>query len=583
MTKRLLSLVMALLMAFSLAAVAETAAGPYIEIPLAQRSWGEDGQFKDFDRTQTSEKGMAAASKYEAALVGRRILEQGGNAVDAAVAMGFALGVCEPFTSGLGGGGFMTIYLADQKKPVFINFREVAPKASHVDQYLDEKGEFVDGSSSKGGLAVGVPGEAAGLLHALETYGTMTREQVMRPAAEMASQGWQATAYYHTSVGWGFEHMVDESSQPTALGKIYLGEGNLPPEVGTVVKNPELAKTLEIIIEKGRDGFYKGEVAEAVVKAVQDAGGVMTLEDLEAYQVHELEPVTGSYKGYEIISAPSPSSGGASFIQIMNLLEQFEVYPKDSLEQIHLLAEIQKLIYADRGQYMADSQFVKVPLKGLTSKEYAKKLAAKIDMEKALELGFDDPWQYEGTDTNGSVVVDQMGNMVALTKTINYYWGSGVAVDGYGVVLNNEMDDFSFDKESVNVVEPGKTPLSSMTPTVIFKDGKPAMLLSAPGGAKIFTTLAQLFTNVVDYGMSAEEAIKANRFIEVWGNLEYDAPGLPQEIVDKLAEMGHKMSDKNGSRFALPAIIVIDDKGVMTGSTEYVDEGVPLDGCALGY
>lgn len=581
--KRLFSLVVALLMVFSLAATAQTPATPYIEAPENYRSWGADNTPKDFDRTATSQNGMAASSKYEASLIGLRVLEAGGNAVDAAVAMGFALGVCEPFTSGLGGGGFMTIYLAEQAKPVFIDFREVAPGASAVEQYLDDKGAFVENSSSVGGLAIGVPGETAGLLHALETYGTMSREEVMRPAADMAEQGWTSTTYYNTSVGWGYQHMVDEKNKPTALGEIFLDENNLPPEIGTVVNNPGLAKALNLIIEKGRDGFYQGEVAQAVVDAVQGAGGVMTLEDLANYQVHELEPVTGSYKGYEIVSAPSPSSGGASFIQIMNLLENFDVYEKDSVEQIHLLSEIHKLIYADRGQYMADSKFVKVPLKGLTSKDYAAALAKKIDMTKAQDFAFDDPWTYEGSDTNGSVVVDAMGNMVALTKTINYYWGSGVAAKEYGIVLNNQMDDFSFDKESVNVVLPGKTPLSSMTPTVIFKDGKPAMLLSAPGGAKIFTTLTQLFTNVVDYGMTAEEAIKANRFIDIWGSLEYDAPDLPQETVDKLAAMGHNMSNKNGSRFALPAIIVIDENGEKSGSVEYIDEGVFLDGCALGY
>ena len=563
--------------------VAEEAT-PYIVIPEEYRSWDENGDPQQFSHAGEAGSAMVASSKYEASAIGLDILKNGGNAIDAAVAMGFALGVCEPFTSGLGGGGFMTIYLAETGETTFLNFREVAPSGATLDKYLDENGEFISGSSAYGGLAVGVPGEVAGLLHALETYGTMDREQVIRPAYNLADQGWTATTYYSTSVGWGYSSMVDEeTNEITPMGEVFLNEEGLQPEVGSVVTNKDYAKALDLIIEQGRDGFYKGEVAQAIVDSVQAAGGVMTLEDLANYEPYETEPVTGDYKGYSIVSSSVPSSGGTCFIQIANMLENFEVYEKDSVEQIHLLSEIHKMVYADRAEYMADIKFTDVPLSGLTSQEYADKLAAKIDMTKAQTYEYDDPWAFEGDNTNGYVVVDEMGNMVAVTKTVNYYWGSGVLADGYGIVLNNQMDDFVYDAESVNVVEPGKTPLSSMTPTVVFKDGKPAMMLSAPGGYTIFSMLSQLFINVVDYGMNAEEAIAAARYLCAFGTLQYDAPNVDEAVFEELAAMGHDISATPGKRFSLPSLICFDAEGNITGCTEYEDEGLPLDGCALGY
>ncbi len=564
----------------------EDEAQPYIVIPEEYRSWDANGNLQQFSHAGEADKAMVASSKYEASAIGLDVLKQGGNAIDAAVAMGFALGVCEPFTSGLGGGGFMTIYQAETGDTTFLNFREVAPAASDVKQYYDEAGNFIDGSSAYGGLAVGVPGETAGLLYALEKYGTMDRESVIRPAYNLADQGWTATSYYATAVDWGYGSMATEDGQITPMGKVFLDqETGLPPVVGSVVTNKDYAKALALIIEKGRDGFYTGEVAQAVVDAVQAAGGVMTLEDLANYQPYETEPVSGNYKGYEIISSATPSSGGACFIEMCNILENFPVYEKDSVEQIHLLSEVHKMVYADRAQYMADSMFTDVPLDGLTSKDYAKKLAAKIDMEKSQEFTYDDPWAHEGNNTNGYVVVDEMGNMVAVTKTVNYYWGSGVLADGYGIVLNNQMDDFSFDPESVNVVEPGKTPLSSMSPTVVFKDGKPAMMLSAPGGNTIFSILQQLFINVVDYGMNAEEAIAANRYVTRNGKtLQYDAPDLVGgDTLAQLEAMGHELYDYCGGRFSLPSFICFDENGHITGCTEYEDEGICLDGIALGY
>ncbi|NLC31995.1 MAG: gamma-glutamyltransferase, partial [Clostridiales bacterium] len=344
-----------------------------------------------------------------------------------------------------------------------------------------------------------------------------------------------------------------------------------------------LARAVNLIIDHGKAGFYTGEIAQAVVNSVQEKGGVMTLEDLASYQVHVQEPVRGTYKGYEIMSASLPSSGGIGFLQIMNITENFEVYGKDSVEQIHLFSEINKMVYADRSAYITDSEISDVPKKGLTSKEYAAMLADKIDMGLSQKYTYNDPWVYEGDNTNGSVAVDSMGNMVALTKTLNYYWGSGVVVKDFGIVLNNQLDDFSFEENSVNVIQPIKTPLSSLAPTVISKEGKPAMLLSAPGGSKIFSIFAQLFSNVVDYGMTAEEAIQANRFIDMGESLDYSAPNLSKDTVKKLEALGHHLSNKNGSRFALPVMIAVDENGVKNGSTEFVDEGIFLDGCALGY
>ena len=559
MSKKILSLLLALAMMLSLAACGEKAEPPKEETPPEEtevkltpaysvegfETVDADGNRITIGRDATAKNAMATASKYEVSQVGAEIMSKGGNAVDAAVAMGFALGVCEPFTSGLGGGGLATIH-TETGEDFFIDFREVAPAAATLDLYLDAEGKS-NGNTMTGGLASGVPGEVAGMLYLLENYGTMTRQEVMEPAIRIATEGFTVSQYCANAISDAYE----KAMQFPEMQKVYWTEAGLPYETGDVIVNPDLAKALQKIADEGKDGFYKGEIAQAVVDTLAKYDGVMTLEDLAAYEVQVRTPVKSTYRGYKVISSPPPSSGGTHLIEILNILENYDVASLEvnSAEYIHLLAEAFKLSYADRAEYMADTAFADVPLDGLTSKEYAAERAALIDDAQAQEFFAGDPTIYEHTDTTHYSVADAKGNCVAITKTINYYFGSGVMVDGYGFMMNNQMDDFSTNPESVNKIEPGKKPLSSMSPTVLLNaDGSPFMVLGTPGGARIFASVAQIITRVIDHNIPLHDAISIPKIWNNGGanNLQYETPlkgyekyAVTDETIAKLEEMGH--------------------------------------------
>ena len=537
-----------------------------------------DGNRVTTGRDATSTKAMATASKYEVSQVGAEIMSKGGNAVDAAVAMGFALGVCEPFTSGLGGGGLATIHTAEGEN-FFIDFREVAPAAATLDLYVDASGEN-NGNTKEGGLASGVPGEVAGLLYLLEHHGTMSREEVMEPAIRIANEGFTVSAYCANAISDAYE----KTQKFPEMSKVYLDENGLPWEEGSVITNPDLGKALQLIADQGADVFYKGEIGEAMVATLAKYDGVMTMDDLAGYEVHELKPVTGDYRGYTVISSPPPSSGGTHLIEILNILENFDMASMEvnSAEYVHLFAETFKLAFADRAKYMADTNFVTVPLGGLTSQAYADKRAQDIDLNAAMEQAApDDPSPYEHTDTTHFSVADVDGNCVAITKTINYYFGSGVMVDGYGFMMNNQMDDFSTDPESVNKIEPGKKPLSSMSPTVVLKpDGSPFLVLGTPGGSRIFSGVAEVISRVIDSKMDLHTAISVPK---IWNcsnknNLQYEKPlkgyeqyALTDETIAKLTEMGHGEL-KTAASGAFQCIMFMDD-GTLYGTADPRQDG----------
>ncbi len=501
-------------------------------------------------RDAIGENGVVASGKYEASKIGKQILEQGGNAIDAAVAVGFALGLTEPNSSGLGGGGFMTLRDGKTGEVTFIDFRERAPKAASPDMwqtYEDKDGKTVVIGNQKqdGGKSVGVPGDVAGLLYALEKYGTMTREQVLTPTIDLALKGVTVSPTFAGDIKNNYDKLMLYSE----AGDIFLKEENgmkFPYEVGEIFKNPDFAKTLKLIVEKGQDVFYKGEIAEAIVANVNKYGGVFTMQDMADYTVEILEPVRGTYRGYQIISSPPPSSGGAIIVEILNILENFDLpsMKDNSAEELHLFSEAFKLAYADRGQYMGDTKFVDVPLNGLTNKEYAKKLAAKIDTKTSLEnVKPDDPWKFEHEDTTHYSVADKDGNIVSVTKTVNYIFGSKVAVPGYGFVMNDEMDDFAIGAGKPNSIAGGKTPLSSMSPTIVLTpDGKPFAVLGSPGATTIISTVAQVISNLVDHDMAMQEAIDAPR-IKGFNNNTIDVETrLDKAVIDELTALGHKVN-----------------------------------------
>ena len=457
-----------------------------------------------------AENGMVAAAHPLAAQAGVEILKKGGNAIDAAVATAFALNAAEPNASGLGGGGFMLIRFAETGEIVVVDYREHAPAAATKDMFASEQSKK-EYWSKVGGKAVAVPGTLMGLTTALETYGTMNLAEVTAPAISIMENGFEVTETLSNMIKSNFDKIA-ACSDPE---KIAYFSGGLPLETGDILAQPDLAKTYREILDKGIEHFYGGELGQKVVDAVKAQGGIMTIDDLKEYKPYIRKPVVGNYRGYDIYSMCPPSSGGTHLIQILNIMENFDIANMNYHGPTHvsIMAEAMKMAFADRAKYMGDPGFAKdIPIKGLTSKEYAKFLADQINIKYPKQvIPAGEPAKFEHESTSHISVVDAAGNVVALTQTINYFFGSGVIVPEVGIIMNNEMDDFSSNPDSPNAPEPGKIPLSSMSPSIIEKDGKPFMILGTPGGTRIFTAMVQIISNVVDFGMSMDEAIEAPR------------------------------------------------------------------------
>ncbi len=431
-------------------AVDTTAAGAYIEVPAQYRAWNEDGANQDHLRTAQGEGGAVVALKYEGARIGLDILTQGGNAVDAAVAVSFALGVCEPYDSGLGGGGMATYYCAETGQSSFLNFRETTPAAQT---------SLVDGDGLEHpSLQIGAPGQVAGIYTLWEQYGSMPWEQLLQPAIQLARQGYEVTPNMLGAIELIYGDIADHPE----LSEIYLRDG-LPPQVGDVIQNEPLAQTLEAIAHSGPSAFYQ-DIAPDMETAVRLSGGYLTADDLLSYQPFAEEPAKGTYRGYQIISSPY---GGSCLIEALNLLEILPVQPAGSLEQLDQMANVQMQVFTDRAKYLGDSRFVPSDWTNMTDKDYAAGLLPQL----------------ESANTTGFAAADRSGNVIAVTQTLNRHWGSHVYVDGHGFFLNNQLNDFSRDSSSVNALEPGKIPLSSMTPTIMLDASQqPVLVLSAPGG-----------------------------------------------------------------------------------------------------
>ena len=535
-----------------------------------------------------SSKGMVVSRSSLASNAGLEIMRQGGNAVDAGVAVGFALAVTLPRAGNIGGGGFMMIYDAKQDKTVALDYREKAPSSASRDMYLDDEGNAVSDLSRYHGLAVGVPGTVAGLLKALEEHGTMSREQVMAPAIALAEDGIEVTAGLSESL----TALSDRLQKWPSTKKVFFKPDGSAYQPGERLKQPELARSLKRIAVQGADGFYKGKTARDIVKAVNEAGGSMSLQDLADYEAIARVPVKGDYRGYEIVSMPPPSSGGIHIIEILNILEGYPLgdYGQNSAQTIHLMAEAMQLAYADRAEYLGDSDFIDVPASGLTSQAYADNLRTLIDPNKATPaatIKANNPLPYESDQTTHFSIVDKDGNAIANTYTLNFSYGTGLVADGTGILLNNEMDDFSA-KPGVpngygliggdaNAVEANKRPLSSMSPTLVFKDNKPYIVTGSPGGSRIITTVTQIISNVIDHDMNIAEATHAPRIHDQW---------LPDEIriekalnvdtVKKLESMGHTVSPK--SAMGSTQSIMLTPNGLYGSSDPRI-----VDAAVVGY
>lgn len=537
-----------------------------------------------------AENGMVASQEALATEVGVEILKKGGNAIDAAIATGFALAVTLPRAGNLGGGGFMMIHRSESNETEALDYREKAPAAAFRDMFLGADGNADKEKSRYSGLAVGVPGTVAGFEAAFKKHGSgkVSWADLVEPAIRLAEDGIVVTPDLASSLVARLERL----GQDEATAKIFYKPGLVPYQAGEVLKQPDLAATLRKIAENGADGFYKGDVAEKIAAKVQATGGGMTSEDLASYNAIWRKPVTGSYRGHEVASMPPPSSGGTHIVQILNILEGFPVRETgaNSADTIHVMAEAMRRAYADRSEYLGDPDFVDVPVAGLTSKAYADTLRKLISLDKATpseEVKPADPLPYESNQTTHYSVVDKDGNAVSNTYTLNFSYGVGMTADGTGVLLNNELDDFSA-KPGVpnaygliggdaNAVEPNKRPLSSMSPTLVFKDGKVLMVTGSPGGSRIITTTLQVIMNVIDHEMNIAEATNAPRIHHQWFPDEIRVEeGLSPDTIRLLEERGHKVALKNvmGST---QSIMKVD--GVLAGASDPRREGA----LTLGY
>jgi gamma-glutamyltranspeptidase / glutathione hydrolase len=468
--------------------------------------------------------GMVVTAHQLATRVGVDVLKDGGNAIDAAVAVGYALAVVYPAAGNLGGGGFMTIALADGRK-TFIDFREKAPLAATASMYHDAAGNLVKDASTIGHLAVGVPGTVSGLELARAKYGTMKRTALLSPAIHYATTGFVLQQGDVDLLGGA----ADALRHDPASAAIFLNRGE-PFAVGQKLVQKDLARTLRRIAQHGEPGFYRGPVSAAMVASSRAGNGVLVQADFDQYRTRELQPVECSYRGYGVVSAPPPSSGGVTLCEILNVLEGYPLQQLGfrSAQAVHYQIEAMRHAYVDRNSYLGDPDFVRNPLDRLLDKDYARALRAAIEPNKAAASKDLAPGvaPHEGNNTTHYSIVDKAGNTVAVTYTLNDWFGAKVTAAGTGVLLNNEMDDFTVKigvpnlyglvQGAANAIAPGKRPLSSMSPTIMTKDGKPVAVLGTPGGSRIITAVLHTIINLVDYGMTVQEAVDAPRFHQQW-------------------------------------------------------------------
>ncbi|SEE04523.1 gamma-glutamyltransferase 1 Threonine peptidase. MEROPS family T03 [Pseudomonas frederiksbergensis] len=544
-----------------------------------------------------AENGMVVTAQHLASHVGVDVLKNGGNAVDAAVAVGYALAVVYPAAGNLGGGGFMTIQLADGRK-TFLDFREKAPLAATADMYLDKEGNVVPDLSTRGHLAVGVPGTVSGMELALQKYGTKPRKEVIAPAIKLAEDGFVLEQgdvellEYATDV---FKKDIKDS------GAIFLSNGE-PMQVGQKLVQKDLGKTLREISENGADGFYKGWVADAIVTSSQANKGIITQADLDKYKTRELAPIECDYRGYHVVSAPPPSSGGVVICEIMNILEGYPM--KDlgyhSAQSMHYQIEAMRHAYVDRNSYLGDPDFVKNPIAHLLDKNYATKIREAINPQKAAVSRELKPGvaPHEGSNTTHYSIVDKWGNAVSVTYTLNDWFGAGVMASKTGVILNDEMDDFTSKigvpnmyglvQGEANAIAPGKAPLSSMSPTIVTKDGKVVMVVGTPGGSRIITATLLTMLNVIDYGMNIQEAVDAPRFHQQWlpeeTNLETFTTS--PDTVKMLESWGHKFAGPQDANHVAAILVGAPSlEGKPVGKNRFYGANDPRrnTGLSLGY
>ncbi|MFK8029583.1 MAG: gamma-glutamyltransferase [Gammaproteobacteria bacterium] len=522
-------------------------------------------RYDSIHHPQFARNGMVVSQRAVASEVGRQILADGGNAVDAAVGVGFALAVVLPRAGNIGGGGFMLVHLADAGKTVSIDFREVAPQAAFQGVFLNAQGDVDEEARRSSHRSAGVPGTVAGLDYALSKYGTMTLEQVMQPAIDLARDGF----VYDYDLDSAIRSRMKRLTRHPYTRSLFFKPDGSRYQPGSVFKQPELAATLAKISEQGADAFYRGEIAQQIVAEMRRGDGLITLKDLADYGPVEREPITGSYAGYDIVSMPPPSSGGVHLVQILNIIENFPIQEMGagSADSLHVLTEAMKIAYSDRSQHLGDPDFYAVPIDWLTSKDYANRISEKIDMQRARpssEIAPGKKPKYESEDTTHYSIIDSRGNAVSTTYTLNFSFGSGISVPGAGFLLNNEMADFSA-KPGVpdafgllggeaNSVESGKRPLSAMTPTIVLKNDKPVLVTGSPGGSRIITAVTQHVVNVLAHGMNVAEANHAARIHHQWypDTLFYEQ-GINADTLSLLVKRGHNVK-ASGTMGSIQAI-----------------------------
>ncbi|CDH23119.1 gamma-glutamyltransferase [Xenorhabdus bovienii] len=524
---------------------------PFVAVSLLVSS----SLYAAYEPAVEAKQGMVVSSQYLASQVGVDILKMGGNAIDAAVAVGYAQAVVNPCCGNIGGGGFMTIHLANGKD-TFINFRETAPAAASANMYLDKDGNVIKGASLYGYKAIGVPGTVMGLDAALHKYGSMTREQVMAPAIKLARKGYILTRG-DTDI---LDTTVKRFTQDPEAARIFLRKDGTPFKPGDKLVQTDLANTLELIAKKGPDVFYHGKIPQLVEESSKKSGGIITAADFANYNITETTPVTCSYRGYKFISSPPPSSGGVTLCEILNIVEDYDLKSMgfNSAAYIHTLTEAMRHAYMDRNTYLGDPEFIKNPLDRLLSKSYAESIRKEIEPNKATPSKNVQPGvgPHEKPETTHYSVVDKDGNAVSTTYTINGRFGAVVIAPGTGFFLNDEMDDFTTKigeknlyglvQGATNSIAPGKRPLSSMSPTLVTKDNKIFLVLGSPGGSRIISITLQTALNILDFGMPPQEAVNSPRIHHQWlpDEVYYEQRGLSKDTLNVLEKMDYKMVEQ---------------------------------------